>query len=399
MDYNNLADNLKSFAVSVGFAVIEDTNTAGLSSIVSGNKTMDIYTSENSYPVGSALVFTGSSGQTARWAQFRSQLDNARKLILQDGTKDRYFHLFFYDSTIVNAIGTNYTVIVECWTSTGYNASALSAVDHPGMIKGTACTNLPNNVPFQTKLFGGENKTGDKYLFLVCETYPQMYSHLGFGTIDKMFGFDGGEFVTGNATVSNYSTSSPAVTTAFSTEVYSMTGGSNSRIFGAPPGYLPGIVLRAALYQDYATTMPVDAWFATSTGYGTSTTVAEPINYALSSGFCKKLFCGSVSNGAIGGKGMFVTTAFPKNQFSGLNPLFTCWLACVNPSTSDTPPYVSLIGSLPGIRSIDISNLLSEDELNYGADVWKTFPLHYKASSAVDGVFGYSRNEGIAILK
>ena len=53
--------------------------------------------------------------------------------------------------------------------------------------------------------------------------------------------------------------------------------------------------------------------------------------------------------------------------------------------------YLSPIGSVPGIRYMDITNYLPGDEFTIGSDTWKVFPWYAKGS------IGYNR--GIAYLK
>lgn len=395
-----MAGAIRSFAEQVGFTAVADTGSAGLAATVTTTvKTTEPFFPDNACPLGAALVYqTGTANIQAAFTAFNAGAAGARKLVFRDGSKSRYFHVFIYDSMVVGPSGAGYTGIIEGWMSTDYSSGAL--IGHAGLIKGSACTDINLSVSNSVFMFGGTNNDGDRYLHLVIETQPQFYSVFGFGTMDKNFGFTGGEFIAGNSCVRPNSADRPTTQIKYADrDLQSMPYGSTGSAFSVTDyAYIPGLTVRASLYTGVATALPVDQWAGGAGGVGTPSPAVTSIIFAIG-GNCKKLFSGHGGISTINWRGLFKCASFPRNLFSGLNPMFPAWVGVRDVTTTDAPPYFALIGSIPGVRFLDINSVVPGNELQLGPDVWQVFPAKYKSASFVELLFGYTQNEGLALLK
>lgn len=394
---NDIAEAIKSFAGQVGFTTVADTTNAGLAATVTTSvKTTEPFLPDNACPLGAALVYSATLNEA--FGSFNEGAAAARKIVFRDGTKSRYFHIFIYDSKVVGPSGDGYAGIIEGWMSTGFSADTL--LGHGGLIKGSACTDINLSISNRVVMFGGKNDDGDCYLHFVVETQPQFYSIFGFGTMDKNFGFAGGEFIAGNSCPRPATGDRPTTQTKYASRDYqSLPYGSPGTIGAATDyAYIPGLTVRASLYTSVATTLPNDQWAGGAAGYGHGGTSVNSMIFAIG-GNCKKLFTG---HGGISGYpwwGLFKCANFPRNLFSGLNPMFPAWVGVRDVTTTVMPPYFAMIGSVPGVRFLDINSIVPENELQLGHEAWKVFPAKYKSQSFVERLLGYTQYEGLAFLK
>jgi hypothetical protein len=210
------------------------------------------------------------------------------------------------------------------------------------------------------------------YLYVVLEYVTGLYRHFGFGVVEKVGTWTGGEFVVAHV----WSATQPDYP----------TGSYHNLLFDA---HSPGASYATECGTIHAEGLPNQSgsgkWGVV---WGYSGAVA---NNGLDRGSNQRV---AVVGGTRSGPMVNALCWCPANGANGFLamapiPLFYNWYA--------TPPELRLIGFAPALRVINLRYFVAAEEVTVGADTWKIFPWvrkrHLKDGAAE------SWNAGLAYLK
>lgn len=224
---------------------------------------------------------------------------------------------------------------------------------------GGRCVNDIGNGPFPSYSFFG---TGT-YIHVAVETSTDVYRHFGFGSIDKVGNWTGGEYVYGQYWD------------------------------GAGPLGTQGTTLLDGIFNTGTETRASTLHAEGLPGEGGSSKWMELSDFNSAPGN------DTAGNPVILGHGGFRGGpiarhfgAFFAGSTSGLIPTYPIGAFYRRISTAQA----YFLGYMPDVRGANIHLIAPKDEITIGSDVWKFFPLAQKTTAAVTN---RSYNSGIAYKK
>jgi hypothetical protein len=279
-----------------------------------------------------------------------------------------------------NSVATNGLAIYQSlgWTSST-NAWQMTddsgngptgAVDSIGNrhVNFTDGTGADNGGPYTSyHFFAGEGS--NPYIYVVVEQVSGVYRHFGFGNLEKINDFDGGEFVYGHHWYNNAAyIDNP--TQAFHTFM------------------LDGI---DGVYPNQAATLHIENFPGQATGgkWGVFSSAANPGNDR--GGTARLPLFGTTRSG---GYGYHLTwmRASSLGAYKIISPITALYRdATTNPDTW------RWLGQMPGIGLINMNNFDDGDEFTVGSDTYMVFPWVRKQYLTSDTEESW--NAGVAYLK
>ena len=368
-DVSLLRTDLAQFCVAAGYSKIaEDSVVARLHNVLDG---------ANATPGNGRLLL--HSGFTVNHAPRDVTLD---RLVLKDPGADCWVHMIFYST---DGVGVYEGVqqarhYVDFYLSNGWNCSASGFDAHPGMGKLTTLVSLPD-LPVGLDLFSATNSEGKLCVHAAVEGGPLVFTHFGFGCLEKLLDFTGGDYVTAHVEIqavnfnwmSSFAYAGPSV---ISNSPYYLQSG-----YYCPDLDVPNKLNSTNLYRSFTGCYTSD-FLRSDIERGTSSLVVG-YNGTLS----------APSYPFIGGE--LSSLLFPSpNPWSGGSPLLP---VVVLANDGIDVSYVGAVGYFPHLRSVNITNLNHRDEMVLGPDVWAAFPV--KAKTGVTAAAYNTQNAGYVILK
>ena len=237
------------------------------------------------------------------------------------------------------------------------------------------------NGPYVRHWFFTDGTT--KYVHCVVEETPGKFRHFGFGSIDKVGSWTGGEYAYGHRWAADGAAASddPLAQGA-------ATAGSGHNVLfdwlGGGSGSSDAAEAAGTLHVEGVTGQPAGSKWALFCAQSSSLGTDRAGNARF-----------NVRGGVRGGPHQQQFGAFPASLANGSIPLVPVgvWLhdATVNPAT------LMLLGSVADLRTVQMRNIVPAQEFTVGSDTWMVFPLDRKQWAQADTE--ESGNAGIAYRK
>lgn len=222
------------------------------------------------------------------------------------------------------------------------------------------CVNDIGNGAFPSYFFFTD--TAQTYIHVVVEIATDVFRHFGFGTIEKVGDWTGGEYCYADF----FAASSGAINT---TNTALLDGLSTNQEFCATV-HVEGMPGQAGAGK----------WLVVC---GNTTTPSND-----TAGNARILGCGGFRGGPIANS----FGIYSAGSTSGLIPMYPIGLWHRRISTTD----VYFLGFQPDVRGVNIRFINPKDEITIGSDVWKFFPYSQKTLAVVANRSYYS---GLAYKK
>jgi hypothetical protein len=275
----------------------------------------------------------------------------------------RFFNFIDYffagNATHSPVAGNIYT-----YYATSYN-SGVEAFAQAGVNNGSGCSGILG--PFVSYHFFEGTGTSGPYVHCVVEVAAGEFRHFGVGVLNKIGTYTGGEFVGGTS----WAMSVTNVRTPGSTLHGIPFDDSGSAAGGWP---LPGTEVRC---------------LEAASGSRVFSLVSAPAGFRLRVGGIGGYNIGATGPG--GGSWLLQAVAGPINAIAA-SPLIRAF--CFAERASG---FFSFIGDPPGFRFLDMTYLSPGDEVVFGSETWKVFPITRKGSTPAE--IPQSANFGFAYLK
>lgn len=245
----------------------------------------------------------------------------------------------------------------------GYNTDASHA---NGSLLTERCIENMGNGPYPSYYFF-ENDASPAYLHVVVEISTNVFRHFGFGELNKIGTWTGGEYTYGHfqgavQSALNIDTSC-LLDGIFVGSTVGTRIGSTIHIEGLPGQ--GGTEKWGQIWGTIGTTLPTD-----------------------NAGVAKKDVVGGFRGGPVARHFGY----FNAGTTSGLMPWYQIALFYYNRTTA----FAYAIGEMPDVRGMNIRFFAPKQELTIGSDVWIVFPMCEKTSLTVGS---RTYNSGIAYKK
>ncbi|MBU65577.1 MAG: hypothetical protein CL858_09015 [Cupriavidus sp.] len=369
-DINTLLTAIKNFAVANGWTVhVTDSYTLAFTTISSTN-----YVAHNN----NRTLLQGFGGSDAYRNQGEMSVVATRTVLSKNAAT--YQLLAYHKTLLKNGVLGTYAIL-EAWACDGY-ASDTDA-------------NLQTNNrkfgligPLSTSLYAYHLFSAGDYIHLVVEETPARFRHLSFGFINKYGDFAGGQYLTSGNPYESATMSSYNFNTGNHFVPFGANGFSSSRANLAT--YAQGITAMRADIDGWTV-----GWRAISHGYWDSAnldaygcaTYANVTNNRAG-------YIGSGTQNSLNSLAHDLAYHCSPQSYNGLAPMLPCYVGV------NRTPYIgtwTLLGEFPDVRFLNIANFNPGDELTFGTDVWKIFPLWNKAYTL--GAEPISYDYGLAYRK
>lgn len=247
----------------------------------------------------------------------------------------------------------------------GYNTDASHA---NASLLGERCVANLGNGAYPSYYFF-ENDASPAYIHVVVEISTDIFTHFGFGNLNKIGTWTGGEYTYGQFRTQTGSGQAIAVLdTGFLDGLFSDASNNGRRGATLHCEGLPG---------QAGTTKWGQVW-----GNRTSTPPTD------NAGNAKSDIQGGFRSGPVGRAFGY----FNAGTTSGLMPWYSIGLFYLNRTTM----FGYALGDLPDMRGMNIRHFASKEEITVGSDIWVVFPWAQKTTSAL---LNRSYNSGIAYKK
>lgn len=222
------------------------------------------------------------------------------------------------------------------------------------------CVNDIGNGAFPSYFFFTD--AAQTYIHVVVEIATDVFRHFGFGNLDKVGDWTGGEYCYGDF----FTASGGAIST-----------GSSCLLDGLNSNQEQGATIHAEGLTGEA---GASKWLVVA---GSN---SAPTNDTA--GNARILGCGGFRSGPIADS----FGIYSAGNTSGLIPMYPIGVFYRRTSTSDA----YFLGFQPDVRGVNIRFINAKDEITIGSDVWKFFPYSQKTLSVVANRSYYS---GVAFKK
>ena len=365
-----LVADLASFCVSAGYSKLAEDTV----SLLFHRST------PNSVAIGNGMSIISSYYE--KGSNSVDHQVSANRLVVKDPGADCYVHMIFYTSgDLLSYEGANSVRHhVDFYLSTGWDPGA-AFDNHPGLVKATTLISL-SPAPISLEMFSCVTSEGKLCVHAAVEDRPMAYAHFGFGCLEKLLDFTGGDYVTADCSLYslyNYF----GWCSAYSSWGWVQNESQSSMLqsaFYCPDLDGPNKYDAANLYR-YFSSYSGNALARYDMEAGSSSSRITYDNYAM------------VNNVYMGGDLSIANLPLP-NPWSGGTPLIPIIIFARDGADR---AYSGPAGYFGGVRAINVKNLNPRDEIVLGADVWKAYPCKYK-----DGVLGATwctNNQGFAIKR
>lgn len=208
------------------------------------------------------------------------------------------------------------------------------------------CVNDIGNGPFPSYFFFTDTTT-ESYVHVVVEISTGIFRHFGFGSIDKVGDWTGGEYLYGDF----WSAGTDALGNSSSVGLDGLFGDTSNR------------TRSATLHAEGLPGESGASKWAEVTGVNSA-----PANDTA--GNSRILVFGGFRSGPVASN----LGAFPAGNTSGLIPMYPIPLFYRRISTTDA----YLLGYQKDVRGVNIRFINAKDEIVIGSDTWKFFPMSQK---------------------
>jgi hypothetical protein len=313
-------------------------------------------------------------------ASIHNQEFDGHRMVIKDPAGSCYIHLIFY------TYGRNATrygqsepvAYMDGYLSTGMGGTPDSGA---GMCKLASWRSLP--ISFTgIDMYAGTTSEGRIWVHLAVEEKPLIFSHLGFGSIEKSLDFTGGDFISANSWGFLKGTGSDAAPTYCS---FCQSGITQESATIVPNGfYCPDL-------DEDGKGNPDNVYRALN---GVKHSVRSDMELGSTSLRARIFTMSNVPGDAVNAGDLSIANLPLPNPWSGTSPLFPIYVYANNSLNSQ---YRGQAGYFSGVRAANVQNYNPRDEIILGSDIWAAYPL-----SAKEGVLPYPYhcyNQGLAVLK
>ncbi|MDR3154304.1 MAG: hypothetical protein LBW85_08565, partial [Deltaproteobacteria bacterium] len=306
------------------------------------------------------------------------------RAVLKDPAGSCYIHLIFYS---YGQNGERYGVsepvaYMDGYLSTGWDSSADGS---PGTCKLMTWRNLPAGALTGVDFYSGTTSQGRLWVHVAVEEKPLVFTHMGFGSLEKTLSFTGGDFIfaNGGSGVNTGSNNSATVHATYCSRqyvyVYNEAGRRLVPGFYAPDLDYEGKSDQANLYRTMA---------------GTDPAVRPDMDLGCTSLRYTEYLSDGVTASAGGGGDMTPATFPLPNPWSGTSPLFPISVYVTDARDRN---YKGQVAYFKGVRALNVMNFNPKDDITLGSDVWTVFPICCKTGVLADR--WNSKYQGFAVLK
>tara|TARA_R110002167_G_C12707228_1_gene655164 strand:- start:55425 stop:56450 length:1026 start_codon:yes stop_codon:yes gene_type:complete len=249
----------------------------------------------------------------------------------------------------------------------GYN----NAFGSDANLRSERCCSDIGDGPFVSYHFF-EQDASPAYVHIVVEIESEIFRHFGWGELDKFNDWTGGEYCYGQQqdTATNGHAADTATTSPFDALQSASTNAT------AREG--------TTIHMEGFAHQGVNEKWLSHMGAATSIGDADNLDTA---GELRQ-----ISFGGFRGGPLYHLMQFQSDVLTGHIPL-TPWAIFLNDYGNN---FAYFLGSVPDIRSIDITNFSPGQEVTIGSDVWVVFPSGRRTT---DGVLSRTYFQGIAYKK
>jgi hypothetical protein len=372
-DISMLISDLAQFLVNAGYSkVAEDQvqmsfhNTTNVSGTMPGT--------------GQVLLPVGHLGGNA-YMNFQ-----VSRLVVKDPAASCHVHMLFFTHGVANTLDGVANVVpwfCDMYMSTGWSG-ADHIDDHPGLCKLTTVVYLLDEA-MGLDLFSTTGSEGKLCVHAAVEQKPQVYVHFGFGCLEKLLDFTGGDYVTAPTNFTAYDSYYKRFTGAYASR--GNDGGSNlitpQSGFYCPDLDAPNKRDQNNLYR----------FFSGDNG-GT-----PPTRTNMEGGR-------SSMSIAMGNTGIYAPAPMMggdlspallplPNPWSGGSPLLPITIFSQDGNNRN---YSSPVGYFGNVRGVNIKNFNPRDEIELGPDTWAVYPV--RAKDGLMSSTNYSTgDQGYAVRK
>ena len=373
-DISMLISDLAQFLVNAGYSKVAEDQVQ-----------MSFHNNSNgSY----ALPGTGQVLPPSGWLCGYASAFQVSRLVVKDPAASCHVHMLFYTHGVANTLDGVANVVpwfCDLYLSTGWSGTD-HVDDHPGLCKMTTLIYLVNEA-VGLDMFSTTNSEGKLCVHAAVEQKPQVYVHFGFGCLEKLLDFSGGDYVTAPTNFTAYDYYNKRYTAAYASR--GSDGGTNYNLVTPQSGfYCPD--LDAPNKRDQNN---LYRFFSGDNG-GTPPTRTDMEGGRSS----MSIAMGNTGIYAPAPKmgGDLSTNLLPlPNPWSGGSPLLPITIFSQDGNDRN---YSSPVGWFGMVRGVNIKNYNPRDEIELGPDTWVAYPV--RAKDGLMSSTNYSSgNQGYAIRK